>query len=59
MIDISGHLRDYRREIGFSDESKPLIINCCGYQKFMTENFSKSRPTGRLDYQLIYIYQGQ
>lgn len=59
MIDISGHLRDYRREIGFSDESKPLIINCCGYQKFMTENFSKSRPAGRLDYQLIYIYQGQ
>ena len=58
MIDISGHLRNTRKEIGFSDTSQELLINCCGYQKFMTKDFSKHREQGRLDYQLIYITNG-
>jgi len=58
MIDISGHLRTIRREIGFLDTTQELLINCCGYQKFITKDFSKHREHGRLDYQLIYITNG-
>jgi AraC family transcriptional regulator, arabinose operon regulatory protein len=58
MIDISGHLREFRREIGFEDTEHNLSINCCGYQRFRTKNFSCKRPNGRLDYQIIYIYKG-
>lgn len=58
MIDISGHLRNTRKEIGFLDTSQELLINCCGYQKFITKDFSKHREQGRLDYQLIYITNG-
>lgn len=58
MIDVSGHLRDFRRECGFAEEEKPLVINCCGYQKFVTKDYVKERPKGRLDYQLIYIAEG-
>lgn len=59
MIDVSGHLRSIRREIGFVDHSKELVINSCGYQKFMTQDFYKTRRSGRLDYQLIYIEEGE
>lgn len=58
MIDISGHLRTYKREVGFVNNDVPLEINCCGQQRFLTQDFSKSRPYGRLDYQLIYITHG-
>lgn len=58
MIDISGHLRATRREIGFEDNEQPLMVNCCGYQAFMTKDFSRQRPGGRLDYQIIYLYKG-
>jgi AraC-like ligand binding domain. len=58
MIDISGHLRPIRKEIGFLDEKQELLVNCCGYQKFLTKNFSRLREHGRLDYQLIYITNG-
>lgn len=58
MIDISGHLRPYRSELGFEDNTRDFVINCCGYQHFITKDFSRSRPNGRLDFQLIYIYSG-
>lgn len=58
MIDVSGHLRTIRREIGFEDMKQPLMVNCCGYQAFMTQDFFKQRPKGRLDYQIIYLYKG-
>lgn len=58
MLDISGHLRPYRDELGFCDLSESLIINCCGYQKFIAEDFPRFRPSGRRDYQIIYIYKG-
>ncbi len=59
MIDISGHLRTYRREIGFVNEAVPVEINCCGQQTFLTQDFSKKRMSGRLDYQLIYVTKGR
>lgn len=58
MIDISGHLRSIRSEIGFEDSGCSLMINCCGYQSFTTEDFTRVRPQGRLDYQIIYVYKG-
>lgn len=58
MIDISGHLREYKREIGFVNNEVPLEVNCCGQQTFLTQDFSKRRMEGRLDYQLIYITRG-
>lgn len=58
MIDISGHLRDIKRDYGFSDKNKDLVINCCGYQYFDELDFLKDRPNGRLDYQIIYLYKG-
>lgn len=59
MIDISGHLRNRRREIGFFQEDQPVVVNCCGYQVFRTKSLSKRRRKGRLDYQLIYIHRGR
>lgn len=58
MIDISGHLRTTRREIGFENNGQPLMVNCCGYQMFKTKDFARHRPGGRLDYQIIYLYHG-
>lgn len=58
MIDISGHLRNIRRESGFLDDEKYISVNCCGYQKFVTRDFTVIREKGRLDYQIIYIVKG-
>lgn len=59
MIDISGHLRDYKQECGFEDKDNFLTVNCCGFQKFITKNFARHREKGRLDYQAIYIIKGK
>ena len=58
MINISGHLRDKRNVLGFCDESVDLMVNCCGKQTFLEQDYFLRREKGRLDYQLIYIYKG-
>ena len=58
MLDVSGHLRNYRDEKGFFDASQNIIINCCGYHKEFTEDSKRYRPDGRYDYQIIYVYKG-
>ncbi|MCD8380462.1 MAG: AraC family transcriptional regulator [Lachnospiraceae bacterium] len=58
MINVSGHLRNERRVIGYADLSVPLSVNCCGWQVFNTRDYSQQRTEGRLDYQIIYIYKG-
>ena len=58
MINVSGHLRNERRVIGFVDETVPLAVNCCGMQIFKTKDYSQDRSLGRVDYQLIYVYKG-
>ena len=40
------------------DADLPLYVSCCGYQNFITKDFSIQRPTGRLDYQILYIHKG-
>lgn len=58
MINISGHLRNRRRAVGFYDDTVPLLVNCCGKQVFQTQDYELRRENGRLDYQIIYIYKG-
>ena len=58
MINISGHLRDKRNVLGFCDESVDLMVNCCGKQTFLEQDYFLRREKGRLDYQLVYIYKG-
>lgn len=59
MVDVSGHLRDYKNDLGFEDSAEPVSVNCCGYQKFITKDFYVNRPNGRFDYQIIYISSGK
>lgn len=59
MIDISGHLRVYKNERGFEDNENYIIVNSCGYQKFITKNLFCIREDGRLDYLLAYITKGK
>ncbi|MDO5406896.1 MAG: AraC family transcriptional regulator [Eubacteriales bacterium] len=58
MIDVSGHKRNTRRAIGFEDHEEAVVVNCCGYQKFNTRDYSQQRTAGRLDYQIIYVFKG-
>ena len=58
MLDVSGHLRNYRNEMGFFDSRKNIIINCCGYHKNFLEDSKRYRPYGRFDYQIIYVHSG-
>lgn len=58
MINISGHLRDERKTIGFFNNEVPIMVNCYGKQIFQTQNYFCNRKNGRLDYQIIYIYRG-
>lgn len=58
MINISGHFRDTRRSIGYENHDCKIMVNCCGYQKFLTKDYSQKRTIGRIDYQIIYIFKG-
>lgn len=58
MIDVSGHLRETRKAVGFEERELPLVINCCGNQKFLTRDYEQARTAGRVDYQIIYIDKG-
>ncbi|WP_196000879.1 AraC family transcriptional regulator [Clostridium sp. 1001271B_151109_B4] len=58
MINISGHLRNQRRIIGYNDDTTALMVNCCGEQIFKTKDYYQNRSNGRLDYQIIYVYKG-
>ncbi|GAA0822493.1 AraC family transcriptional regulator [Clostridium tertium] len=58
MINISGHLRNQRRIIGYNDNNTPLMVNCCGEQIFKTKDYHQARSNGRLDYQIIYVHKG-
>lgn len=42
------------------DNSKPIMVTCCGYYRVHTSAvISTERPTGRGDYQLLYISEGK
>ncbi len=58
MINVSGHLRDKRNVKGFCDESVALIVNCCGKQVFLEQDYFLNREQGRCDYQIIYVHKG-
>lgn len=58
MINFSGHLRNIKNSNGFFDDSMPLMVNCCGKQVFLTQDYFLKREKGRVDYQIIYVYKG-
>lgn len=59
MINILGSLSNKWNDSGISDSENPILITSCGYQKFISRDYSISRPKGRLDYQIIYIVKGK
>lgn len=58
MVDVSGHLRNERRAIGYIDTVNSIVVNCCGWQIFRSKDYIQNREKGRLDYQIIYVYKG-
>ena len=44
---------------GTEDKGNPLTVNSCGYHKFVTKNYGIARLNGRIDYQLIYVFNGK
>ena len=58
MIRVAGHSRSTGSRVYPEDHAQPLFVGSCGYQHFMTRDFSIQRATGRSDYQLLYIYKG-
>lgn len=59
MITISANSLSNWVDSGIRDNEKYLMVNSCGYQKFVTRDFSISRANGRVDFQLIYIINGK
>ncbi len=44
----------------FIDESRPLIVGSCGTYRMVTQtSFPTTRPSGRCDYQLLYVAGGK
>ncbi|MDD5602503.1 MAG: AraC family transcriptional regulator [Eubacteriales bacterium] len=41
------------------DLSAPIIVNSCGYEKFITQDMHIRRKKGRADYNIIYIAGGK
>ena len=58
MFRVTGHARSTGSTAYQVDAALPLFVNCCGYQHFTSRDFSIQRPTGRLDYQILYIHKG-
>lgn len=57
MYANAGYLND--SIIDFMDNSKPLIVCSCGTYRLITlDQFHTYRPTGRVDYQLLYVASG-
>lgn len=57
MIDSSGYR--IREEQDGCCDSEEFVVNSCGHYRLVTrERFLTSRPTGRGDYQLLYLYRG-
>lgn len=50
----------HKIESGFVDETKPLLITCCGtYHLHTVPHFRTTRPNGRSDFQLLYVASGK
>jgi AraC family transcriptional regulator of arabinose operon len=59
MIDISGNSYDNWDDRGILDREGFASVTSCGYQKFITKNFTITRDRGRVDYQVIYLLEGK
>ena len=58
MLDISGYLKDADEDL--IDTQNSISVNSCGHYKLIKSNrFETLRPSGRKDYQLLYIAHGK
>ncbi len=58
MINVIGMRRREWSSSDMSDNTGPLIVNSCGYEKFLTRDMHVERRNGRSDYNIIYIVNG-
>lgn len=58
MLTRYGHTFNESNE-GHKDSDNYLIINSCGYQKFITKSNVIHRQNGRKDYILVYVISGE
>lgn len=50
----------FLKDIDFHDDTKPLLITCCGtYHLRTVPQFKTTRPNGRNDFQLLYVASGK
>lgn len=61
LLLITSRLKNSMPDIGAANQEREIIINSCGYQKYTGKNkyYMMRRPSGRLDYQIIYIIYGK
>jgi AraC-like DNA-binding protein len=57
MLNISGYINEYDEEL--VDTQNSISVSGCGHYKLLkVERFETVRPTGRQDYQLLYVAHG-
>jgi len=59
MISITGNSINDWNDNGIEEYNYPFFVISSGYQKFVTRNFKIFRPSGRVDFQLIYLIRGK
>jgi AraC family transcriptional regulator, arabinose operon regulatory protein len=59
VINIDGNSYDNWDDRGILDGEQFASVTSCGYQKFITKNYTVAREKGRIDYQIIYIVEGK
>ena len=59
MIRISGFRWNQMISTGYMDLTDYLIVNCCGYEKYVTRSTKTFREQGLADYQIIYMVKGK
>lgn len=66
MYSYFSEMREFYSDSGYEYAQKILdqyatgfLVTGCGFQRFMTKDFSISRPQGRKDYQILYMSQGK
>lgn len=58
MIRVAAHSRNNSRHVLPEDALRDVFVRSCGYQHFMSRDYSIRRPEGMQDYQILYIYKG-
>lgn len=58
MILISGYRLENDQESRLNITNDYILVNCCGYEKYITKSTNTLRKNGRPDFQIIYVASG-